>query len=159
MHRFFDNILALHYELKYQTYHPRPLESFIVRDPKTRKIHKSDFRDRIVHHAIVNVLEPIYEPIFIFDSFANRVGKGNLKAIKRLNYFIRKVSRNGAVKGKFNSNQINGYCLKADIKHYFKEVSHEILLNILKKKITDKQTLTLLNIIIRTSESRERERD
>ncbi len=154
----FYNLLALHYELLYNSYQPRPLKSFVIRDPKTRKIHKSDFRDRVVHHAIVNILEPIYEPVFIFDSFANRLGKGNLKAIERLYYFIRKVSRNGKIKGKFSNNQIKGFYFKADIKHYFKEVDHEVLINVLRRKIIENQTLNLLKKIIRTSESRERER-
>ena len=89
----FHNLLALHYELKYETYHPKKLKEFIVRDPKTRRIHKSDFRDRIIHHAIVNVLEPIFDKTFIYDSYANRKGKGALKAVQRFSYFLRKFSR------------------------------------------------------------------
>ena len=58
-----------------QTYKPLPLETFILRDPKTRKISKSDFRDRVVHHAICNLIEPIFEKSFIHDSFANRISK------------------------------------------------------------------------------------
>mgnify|MGYP001573311466 FL=1 len=102
----FCNLMALHYELKYQTYTPRPLKTFILRDPKTRKINKSDFRDRIVHHAIVSILEPIFDKTFIYDSCANRVGKGNLFALKRFKQFVRKVSRNGKINGWFNINQI-----------------------------------------------------
>jgi len=60
-----DNLRALHYELKNQIYKSKPLKTFILRDPKTRKISKSDFRDRIVHHALVRVIEPIFERIFI----------------------------------------------------------------------------------------------
>ena len=88
------NIFSLYTELKNETYRPKTLETFILRDPKTRKISKSDFRDRIVHHAIVNYLAPIYEKIFIYDSCANRVGKGNLFAVKRFDYFKRKISKN-----------------------------------------------------------------
>jgi len=68
-----ENIQKIHDELKTQTYMPKPLESFIIRDPKTRKISKSDFRDRIVHHALCNVIEPLFEKSFIFDSFANKI--------------------------------------------------------------------------------------
>ena len=57
----FCNLMALHYELEYKTYRPRELVTFILRDPKTRVISKSDFRDRIVHHAIVNIIEPIFD--------------------------------------------------------------------------------------------------
>ncbi|MBU0894253.1 MAG: hypothetical protein KKF48_02250 [Nanoarchaeota archaeon] len=59
------NLLQLHEELKNQTYIPKPLQTFILRDPKTRKISKSDFRDRIVHHALVRIIEPIFDKGFI----------------------------------------------------------------------------------------------
>lgn len=135
------NLLKLQIELKEQTYNPKFLKTFILRDPKTRKISKSDFRDRIVHHALVEILEPLFNKIFIYDSYANRKNKGTLKAIKRFYFFIRKVSRNGKLNGWFNNNQIKGYCLKADIKHYFQEVNHKILLNIFKNKIKDKKVI------------------
>lgn len=143
--------MALHYELKSGTYKPKPLTNFILRDPKTRKISKSDFRDRIVHHAIVAILEPIFDKTFIYDSCANRVGKGNLFALKRFYYFLRKVSRNGKINGWFNNNQVKGYCLKADIKHYFEEVNHKILLNIINRKIRDKNTFELIRKILKNN--------
>ena len=72
-----------------------------------------------MHHALVNILEPIFDSSFIYDSCANRKGKGNIFAIKRFEKFTRKISRNGKINGWFNKNQVKGYCLKADIKHYF----------------------------------------
>ena len=138
------NLILLQDELKNKTYFPKPLKTFILRDPKTRKISKADFRDRIVHHAIVLILEPIFDKIFIYDSYANRKGKGTLFATKRFDRFKREVSRNGKINGWFNNNQIRGYCLKADIKHYFQEVNHEILLNIIKRKVKDEKTITLI---------------
>ena len=150
----FYNLLSLHYELKSKTYNPKPLKTFILRDPKTRRISKSDFRDRIVHHALVNILEPIFDKTFIYDSCANRKSKGNLFAIKRFDKFKRKVSRNGKIKGWFNNNQIKGYCLKADIKHYFEEVSHEILLRIIKRKIRDKKVIWLIKLILMNFENK-----
>ena len=143
-----ENMLKLHEELKSQTYKPEPLKTFILRDPKTRKISKSAFRDRIVHHALVNVIEPIFDKGFIYDSCANRIGKGNLFALKRLDCFVKKVSRNGKLNGWFNENQIKGYCLKADIQHYFDEVNHEILLEILMKRITDEKVIWLISRIL-----------
>src|SRR3990167_9861788 len=115
------------------------MKNLILAWKKTRKISKSDFRDRIVHHALVKIVEPIFDKTFIYDSCANRKGKGNLFALKRFDEFKRKVSRNGSIlKNKFNNNNfIKGYCLKADIKHYFQEVNHTILLNIIKRKIKD----------------------
>ena len=74
------HLLDLHNELKNQIYQLKPLQSFPLRDPKTRKISKSDFRDRIVHHYIISVIEPIYGPLFIYDSYANRKKKGTLKS-------------------------------------------------------------------------------
>ena len=142
------NLRLLNLELKYQKYKPKHLETFILRDPKTRIISKSDFRDRIIHHAICNIIEPIFDKTFISDSCANRKRKGNLFAIKRFDKFKRKVSKNGKQNGWFNNNQVKGYCLKADIKHYFQEVNHEILLNIIKRKIKDKNVVNLIKIII-----------
>jgi retron-type reverse transcriptase len=143
-----NNLLKLHEELESHIYFPKPLITFILRDPKTRKISKSAFRDRIVHHAIVRILEPIFDKTFIYDSCANRIGKGNLFALKRFYNFLNKVSKNGKINGWFNDNQIRGYCLKADIKHYFQEVSHEILLNIIKRKIKDEKVIWLIEKIL-----------
>jgi RNA-directed DNA polymerase len=67
------NLLNLHLDLKFKRYYPVKLKRFIVRDPKTRIIHSSIFRDRIVHHAIINVINSIYEKIFIYDSFALQI--------------------------------------------------------------------------------------
>ena len=88
-----NNILQLRSELLLIVYQPKSLVNFIIRDPKTRKISKSDFRDRVVHHALCNIIELIFEKIFIYDSYANRKGKGTLKAIQRFDYFKRKVSK------------------------------------------------------------------
>ncbi|MBU1202394.1 MAG: helix-turn-helix domain-containing protein [Nanoarchaeota archaeon] len=136
---FKDNLLKLQYELKTETYVPKPLETFILRDPKTRKISKSDFRDRIIHHAICNIIEPIFDKTFIYDSYANRLRKGTLGAIKRFDYFKRKVSKN---------NTKNSYFLKADIKHYFDTVDHKILLSTIKKRIKNKNLLLLIEKIL-----------
>ncbi|MCF7872386.1 helix-turn-helix domain-containing protein [Candidatus Woesearchaeota archaeon] len=140
-----ENLLQLRNELLMLTYKPKPLTTFILRDPKTRKISKSDFRDRVIHHAICNIIEPTFEKSFIDDSYANRIGKGGLNAIKRFDYFKRKISKN-------NTN--NCYVLKADIKHYFPSVNHNILLNLLEQKITDENILNLIKIILENHESK-----
>ncbi|MFH1585321.1 MAG: reverse transcriptase domain-containing protein [archaeon] len=133
------NLLELRNLLLSKTYSPRPLKIFILRDPKTRKISKSDFTDRIVHYALIRVIEPIFDKVFIYDSCANRKGKGNLFAIERFNYFKKKVTDN------LHS---EGFCLKADIKHYFDTINHEILFSILKKKISDERVLWLIKNIM-----------
>jgi len=145
-----ENLLKLRKELLNQTYKPQQLVTFILRDPKTRKISKSTFKDRIVHHAIVRVIEPIFEKRFIYDSCANRRGKGNLFALKRLKYFIKKVSENGDCldNKSHDANFVYGYCLKADITHYFQEIDHDILIGIVKRKICDKQTIWLIKQIL-----------
>jgi len=134
-----ENMQILYDELTTQTYKPKPLETFIIRDPKTRRISKSDFRDRIVHHALCNIIEPLFEKSFIFDSFANRKFKGTLKAIERFDKFARDVSKNFIR---------DCYVLKADIKHYFDTVDNAVLLTILKKRISDEKILNLIKIIL-----------
>ena len=144
-----NNILKLKHELETCTYTPEPLKTFILRDPKTRKISKSEFRDRIVHHALFNVLEPIYEKRFIYDSCANRKNKGNLFAIRRFYKFLRKVTKNGTLTiNKYNNNSIISYCLKADIKHYFETVDQQILLKIIKRKVKDEKVIWLTEQIL-----------
>jgi len=143
-----ENLFKLHKELKFQEYKPESLKTFILRDPKTRKISKSAFRDRIVHHVLIKTIELIFDKLFIYDSCANRKGKGNLFALKRFYKFMRKVSKNGKTKRAFSKNQVKGYCLKADIKHYFEEVNHEILIEIIRRKITDEKVIWLIKQIL-----------
>jgi len=153
--KIIDNINLLNIELRNETYIPRPMKTFVLRDPKTRKISKSHFRDRVVHHAICNIIDPIFDKTFIYDNCANRKSKGSLFAIKRFYIFMQKVSRNGKVNGWLNNNQVKGYCFKADIKHYFREVNREALLNILRRKIKDEQLMSLIKVVL----ERERERE
>ena len=144
-----NNLLLLRSELSLHCYNPKPLVNFIVRDPKTRKISKSDFRDRIVHHALCNIIEPIFEKAFIYDSYANRKGKGVHNALKRFDYFKRKISCNGRTKTNgYDNNDTLGYALKADIKKYFESVDHEILMKTIKKKIKDNGVLWLIRKIL-----------
>jgi retron-type reverse transcriptase len=134
-----EKLLRLRDELLSKTYKPRELKTFIIRDPKTRKISKSAFRDRVIHHTLINIIGPIFEKGFIYDSHANQIGKGSFKAIERFNTFKRKVSKN---------NTRECYCLKADIKHYFEEVDHEVLLEILQRKINDENVIWLIQQVL-----------
>lgn len=134
------NLFALQSELEKDTYKPRPLITFTIRDPKTRKISKSDFRDRIIHHALCNIIEPIFDNTFIYDSYANRLGKGTLKAVKRFVQFNDIVSKNKTK---------TVYVLKADIRHYFETVDHDILLKLLSRKIADEKILLLIKTILK----------
>ena len=141
-----ENLLQLRHELLSKTYRPQPLKTFILRDPKTRKISRSEFRDRVVHHAICNIIEPIFEKCFIYDSYANRAGKGTHQAIQRFDSFKRKVSKNNTKKA---------YVLKADIKQYFESVPHRTLLKILQKRIKDPDLLWLMSVILANNHSKE----
>ena len=110
--------------------------------------------ERAIHHALCNVIDPIFDKTLIYDNCANRKEKGSLFALKRFEKFQRKVT---------NNLTSEAYCLKADIKHYFREVDQEILLNIVKKKIKCEKTLWLIGVIIRghnaLGPARERERE
>ncbi|MBI5871769.1 hypothetical protein HZB88_01645 [archaeon] len=145
-----DNELTkLKIELETQTYKPKPLKRFIVRDPKTRVIHASAFRDRVVHHAIYNIIEPIFEKIFIQDSYASRKYKGVHAGLKRFDEFKRQVTYNGKLlKIAKDNNMVTGYALKADIKHYFDTVDIKILMKIIGKKIKDIKVLQLIKTIL-----------
>jgi RNA-directed DNA polymerase len=144
-----NELLRLKRELEERTYEPRPLKRFIIRDPKTRVIHASHFRDRVVHHALCNVLEPIFDRTFIHDSYANRKGKGGLAALDRFDEFKRKASQNGRlVRGAKDNNMVVGYVLKADIRHYFPSVDHDVLIAIIGKKIKDENVLWLVRKIL-----------
>ena len=137
-----QNLLDLKEELLLQTYKPFPLQPFLIYDPKTRKISKSYFRDRVVHHALINIIGQIFDNSFIYDSYANRKGKGTLKALQRFDYFKRKVSKN---------NTRECFVLKADIKHYFEEVNHSILLDIISRRVKDKNVIWLIKQILKNS--------
>jgi len=133
------NLLQLQDELQNHTYAPRPLDTFILRDGKTRRISRSDFRDRVVHHALCNVIEPLFDKTFIFDSYANRKGKGVLKALQRFDVFKGKVSKNHTRRC---------FVLKADIRRYFDTVDHGKLMEILGKQVEDERVLWLVRAIL-----------
>ena len=101
----------------------------------------------MVHHAICNIIEPVFDERFIHDSFANRVMKGTLNAIKRFDIFKRKASQN---------NTIRCYVLKADIKSYFETLNHRILLEILGKRIKEERFMWLIRKIISNHKGKEK---
>jgi len=115
-------------------YRPGKYRHFWVYDPKKRRISAPVFVDRVVHHALCQVIEPIFDRSFIYDSYACRRNKGNHQAMKRLQTFLRKP---GAA-----------YALKCDISKYFASINQQILLQLIKKKIADPKVLALLQIII-----------
>ena len=147
------NIFDLYRDLKNGIYKHGPYKGFWIHDPKLRRIHKATVRDRVLHHAIFSVLNPIFEPTFIPNSFSCRVGKGTHKGMKKVAEMLRTVSRN-------NIRQC--YALKCDIRKFFDSVDHDILLEILDTRIKDKKLQVLYREIISSYFSiyeRERERE
>ena len=132
-------ILQLLEELKSENYIPGEYRTFLIHDPKKRMISAAPFRDRVVHHALCNIIEPIFEPTLIFDTYANRVGKGTHAGIRRCQEYTRRYP----------------YVLKADIKKYFPSIDHEILKKIIARKIKCRSTLRLINLIIDNSNPQE----
>lgn len=90
-----ENLLELQLALESRSYSPSRSVCFFVRKPKLREVFAADFRDRVVHHVLVDALEKIWEPVFIHDSYACRKGKGVHAGVDRLQTFIRRVSANG----------------------------------------------------------------
>ncbi|TSC82888.1 MAG: RNA-directed DNA polymerase (Reverse transcriptase) [Parcubacteria group bacterium Gr01-1014_20] len=133
------NIFALHRELKSKTYRHGNYYGFYINDPKSRHIHKAFVKDRVVHHALFSVLNPIFEPTFIYDSYSCRKNKGSHKGIDRLRKFALRVSEN---------NTKSCFILKCDIKKFFESVNHEILTGVLERKIKDEEIMWLVKVII-----------
>ena len=134
-----DNIFALHDELASRSYRHSPYEEFTVHDPKQRTIHKAQVKDRVVHQAIVNVIEPLFDARFIHDSYSCRVGKGTHVAVRRLRGFFRQASKN---------NTRTVYAVKCDVRKFFASVNHEALLRLLARRIVDEKVMSLLRTII-----------
>lgn len=120
--RWLDRLLELNTALRVGAWQPARTVSFVVNHPKTREIHAPDFAGRVVHHLLVERLEPLYEPIFIHDSYANRLGKGSHTAVERLQAFLRQM--NG-----------RGWFLQLDIHNYFNSIHRSTLYGLLKARI------------------------
>jgi retron-type reverse transcriptase len=141
-----ENLFVIKRDLSDKTYKHGTYREFVISDSKKRNIKAAPFRDRVVHHALCNIIEPILDKGFIYDSYACRNGKGTHSAVKRLEKFIRSASADQ----KKNPSRI--FCLKCDISKYFDSVDQEILINILRKKIGDSNVLWLVEEIIKSSQ-------
>lgn len=135
-HRLEDHLLEVQAELQAKTYLPGRYASFYIHEPKRRLISAAPFRDRVVHHALCNLIEPIFERSFIFDSYANRVGKGTHRALNRTQTFSRKYP----------------YVLQCDIRQFFPSIDHAILRETLQRKISDPDVLWLCDQILISGE-------
>ncbi len=147
-----ENLLALRRELSSKTYKHGGYREFVVTESKKRIIKAAPFRDRVVHHALCNIIEPILDKEFIYNSYACRKGKGTHAAIRRLEHFIKSLhSRERERERERERDEVPRakiYCLKCDISKYFDSVDHEILFEMLRRKIQDEDILWLLREII-----------
>lgn len=127
-----DELITLRDELASKSYRPGGYYSFRIRDPKPRLISAAPFRDRVVHHALCQVIEPLFERTFIGDSYANHIGKGTHAALNRAQGFARRYR----------------YVLQCDVRQFFASIDHEILYALITQKITDEDVRWLTKQII-----------
>ncbi len=144
-----DRLVELQAELRAKTYRPGPYTHFTIHEPKRRKtlapalapersagasagVSAAPFRDRVVHHALCNIIEPLFEARFINDSYANRIGKGTHRAIDRLQSFARRYR----------------YVLRMDVVQHFPSVDHAILRSAIAEVIRDADVLWLADTIL-----------
>src|SRR3989344_2648918 len=136
-----DNIINFHEDLSNHTYNHGPYQAFRINDPKPRQIHKSSVRDRLLHHAVYLVLYPFFERTFISDSFSCRLKKGTHKAMARFRQFAYEVSRNHTQ---------TCWMLKCDIRKFFENIHHHVLVDIWSGYVPDRDIMALLENIIRS---------
>ena len=128
-----QNLLRIQQSLMTKSFRTSPYTEKIIHEPKTRTIYRLPFDpDRVVQHALMNVIEPIWSALFIDDSYACIIGKGIHAGSRRTMEFIRK----------------NRFCLKMDISKFYPSVDHDILFDIVKRKIKCADTLWLIRNII-----------
>ena len=120
-----DRLVELRQELTAKTYQPGPYVHFTIHEPKRRKISAAPFRDRVVHHALCNIIEPIFEARFHPHSYANRKGKGTHAALDQLQHFARR----------------HRYVLRMDIVQHFPSLDHAVLRQTIARVIQDADTL------------------
>lgn len=122
-------LLRLQDELQTGRYRPDAFFTFEIRDPKRRQICAAPYRDRVVHHAVCQILEPCFERRLIFDSYACRPGKGSHAAVARAQHFARRYP----------------YFLKCAVRKYFQSVDHGVLKTLLARLFKDPPLLALLD--------------
>ena len=137
--RLMDNILALRADLVNDAYRHGGYRAFKINDPKPRDIHKATVRDRLLHHAVYRVLYPFFDRTFIADSFSCRNGKGTHAALNRFRSFAYAASKN---------HTRTCWVLKCDIRKFFANIDHEVLVAIISQYTNDDRLLWLLRKII-----------
>jgi retron-type reverse transcriptase len=131
-YRLEDNLFQLQDELASERYQPGPYTSFTIHEPKERLISAAPFRDRVVHHALCQIIEPAFERSFIRHSYANRVGKGTHRALNTCQQWARQY----------------GYALQCDVRQFFPSIDHSILQRTLNRRIQDGAVRRLIKRIL-----------
>lgn len=126
------NLHAIRRKLLRKTWRASGYRTFTIYDDKPRLIAAAPFKDRVVHHALINVLEPVFEPTFIFDLYSNRKGKGTHDGVRRAQAFAEKWP----------------YVIHADVRHYFSSIDIKVLLNLIARKVKCVNTLDLVARIV-----------
>lgn len=139
--RLEDGLFALHEELREGRYRHGQYRRLVVHDPKRREISCATVRDRVVHQALVQVIEPLFERRFIHDSYASRVGKGTHAMVARAERFFRQAT------GNFHG---TAWVLQCDIRKCFDSIRHDTLLAVLACTINDARTMGLVAEIVRS---------
>lgn len=128
-----DCVRYLQYILIQRTWRPSPYKERVIYEPKQRTIYIAKFfPDRILHHAIIDVLSPMWDKVMIYDTYSCRKGKGQHAGSRRCMEFIRRYP----------------YCLKCDISKFYPSLDHDLLKTIIRRKLKDKEALRLLDLII-----------
>jgi retron-type reverse transcriptase len=128
-------LLGIQRDLENGDYQPGPYRLFTIYERKPRAIAAAPFRDQVMHHAVMNVIEPLFDPTFIDDSYACRRGRGVHVAVDRYQTWSRRYL----------------YALKMDVSKYFPSIDHEILKEKLCRRLKDKNVLNLLDVVIDTA--------
>ena len=132
LHEHLDSLAE---ELRSQEWTPKGYTCFYVNDPKRRLINAPAFEDRIVHRALYDVIYGLFRRGFVEGSFACQRGKGTHAGVARLQQFI-------------HNYRDPPYYLQVDIRSYFASIDHEILMNIIRRKIADRDVLSLIQKIL-----------
>jgi RNA-directed DNA polymerase len=139
--RWEDEVCRLLRELEKGEYRPGDYHYFSIHEPKERIVAAAPMRDRVVHHALVQVLEPLFEPRFIEDSFACRKDKGTHAGMRRALEFTRQYP----------------WVVKCDIRRYFPSIDHEFLRAAIKRVVGDRHILELIDLILESHRDRDRQ--
>jgi retron-type reverse transcriptase len=126
------NLFELERDLRAGSYQPGPYHHFYIREPKRRKISAAPFRDRVVHHALCNVIMPIFESRFLDQSYACRVAKGTHRALDHAQRLARRYR----------------FVLQGDIVQFFPSIDIQILRSLIARRIADPQVMSLVDRIL-----------